>query len=787
MKVAKYKLAAFYASCHQQTLPTPPFPAELDKPHHLIGGAAGRFLQRALAGPRREEILQSLKQAKKGMPRPDKKDLDAATEKFKVAITTRPEEIKPFRLDSWDELQHEVDPRIPLTVDKETMKEQLRRTTREIFNRMDEKEAIEIQLKEFFSSTSANYINSRKKGGALGTIFNDRETLLKDLRTPGGAITYSKMSEPKFSEKENKMTFPEDEEITQQKGIKIEKDELLNRFKILLSRIRVKASSEFPAVKPVALAEALKTRMITSMPPYQQLTVNGISKVVQKALLKHEAFRLTGAPVTEEYILNRMGKELKDDEVFLSGDYESATDKIYSEYTETVADEICTILEIPEDIRDAYRTSLTRNMIEIKKATKKTPGEYKEQQVGQLMGSRPSFGILCIENATVTRWALETSSGRLWTLDDARMMINGDDVGAKGNQRLYHDWRRIAGFMGLTESLGKTYVSRDFVDINSTSFTRDKEPHTLITTSEGREVFRTSPFRRTPFVNSGLLNGLKRSSNNATPEQGSTQLLQLGAHARELLELCPEGLEKMTMRMFIKKNKTKMEKAKVPWYIPEWLGGLGLPTGSWGQPSEIDLRLARKILMNWRKIQPARVRPETPWLIWKKATDRLPEPLYTRNKSYATEEYTRIVSIEALSLLFDSAIKMDDIYQLVEEPNRNVLKHNRKLWVPTGNLPAALTEAELAYQPLYPNYEFDEYRTEYERGKAEARTLARETEELKTYVKNLHSTDKKQNKNNNFHHHTYDELINMLHVRTQMKLDEKNNRPFPWGKIVDLD
>jgi hypothetical protein len=114
-----------------------------------------------------------------------------------------------------------------------------------------------------------------------------------------------------------------------------------------------------------------------------------------------------------------------------------------------------------------------------------------------------------------------------------------------------------------------------------------------------------SSFQRVPFVNLGLVLGLKRScANGGTSSAKVTveeQLLEeggtLGARARKLIADFPTDMAEKVLSSFIIHNKDCLKVNRhIPWFIREEQGGYGLPSvGSYG-PSNLDVFLAGGIV-----------------------------------------------------------------------------------------------------------------------------------------------------------------------------------------------
>jgi len=692
MKVAKYKLAAFFAYHTHQPLPQKPFTIA-DKPGHLLGGAQGRWLTQALKGSHRMSILATLKQTKKGMPRPSKHQLEASVEPFIEKMTSLPPTLsRPQLLVPWAAVD-DYPARVETLLTKETVKAQLRRTVHELFDRPL---TMEERIEPFFPSTSANYINSRKELGAIGTIL-EHPALLNGLRQPGGVLPRER---PQREEEEYRQREEEETKVS------LNENKFRDHFKTLYWRMLAEANKEIPEVIPVALAEPLKIRMITKGPPMQQTVLRPIWKAIHRRLRRHKVFRLIGTPATEQEILNGLGRDLKEHEVYLSGDYEAATDNLQSWVSETVGEELASVLKLGAPERKLLIQSLTGHLF-----------LGKEQKRGQLMGSITSFPILCIANAAVCRWAMELAEERSIALHDALLLINGDDCALRAHKTVYAFWQRLTAFIGLKESVGKTYTSREFVEINSTIFRRVPEfplwfPEERINGHYREACVRKSCLRQVRYVNGGLLLGLKRSQGRVGIKDQDDPRGNLGVRADSLLQLAPEKLHERIMKVFLSRHRTLLEKMRLPWYLPDWLGGVGLPTGSWGQPSDLDLRLARRILNNWEELHPIPLaNKEAPWKTWLLAQTKLPKPVYTDRPSEATEEYRRMVGLHCVNLLFDSDIKLSDMYEAVNGSTKvsRAIARNAKLYSPRGlrDIPKPL-EGPIARQRLYPNFSSSE-------------------------------------------------------------------------------
>lgn len=308
------------------------------------------------------------------------------------------------------------------------------------------------------------------------------------------------------------------------------------------------------------------------------------------------------------------------------------------------------------------------------------------------------------------------AEGKPKLLRDCALAINGDDVALRSHQRIYHIWQKITAFGGLEESVGKTYVSRDFVNINSTSYYRLGSPVKIECRYGEITRSRETYLREVPYVNLGLLYGAKRSEAVGRTDQGSP-FTNLSARCKALLRYAPEGLKAKCFRRFTEHHSHLLKNSGLPWYIPEWLGGLGLPSGEWGQPSELDLRIAARMLLRWKVERPQKLHgPEKAWKIWKLAGDKLPRPLFTSTPGPATERYERVLHEHCLNILFDARLGLKDLRDRDNKALKHAINHNRKLWRPFHikskrgkcELPPPLTMEDIAFVRRYPNFEVED-------------------------------------------------------------------------------
>jgi hypothetical protein len=144
-------------------------------------------------------------------------------------------------------------------------------------------------------------------------------------------------------------------------------------------------------------------------------------------------------------------------EVFVSGDYESATDNLNSHLQLVIMSELLAKSEcVPTGIR-AHALSTYSSLL----SDDRDSDLVFEQARGQLMGQLTSFPLLCLVNYLVFKYYVRR---------DVPVKINGDDIVFRATETEYQRWSEGVVRGGLTLSKGKTLVSRRFFSLNSVLF-----------------------------------------------------------------------------------------------------------------------------------------------------------------------------------------------------------------------------------------------------------------------------------------------------------------------------
>lgn len=233
-----------------------------------------------------------------------------------------------------------------------------------------------------------------------------------------------------------------------------------------------------PKVKPVALSEPLKVRMITAaesdtkcLQPLQRALWQALSFFPEMCLTNGvkdlESFTDETLPwiYRIECVIKRI-LSLHDDEddLWLSGDYTAATDNLPMWVTDALIQGILKhINHLPTKLWAEWECSPHDILYQ------DIHGGKARQTSGQLMGSLLSFPLLCLAN-----YFTLINSG----FERSQFLVNGDDVAARGKKEQIDKWRSLAPRIGLSLSVGKNFIDHDFVTINSQLFFNGEVQHT---------------------------------------------------------------------------------------------------------------------------------------------------------------------------------------------------------------------------------------------------------------------------------------------------------------------
>nr|WAK77900.1 MAG: RNA-dependent RNA polymerase [Botourmiaviridae sp.] len=196
---------------------------------------------------------------------------------------------------------------------------------------------------------------------------------------------------------------------------------------------------------PMMIWTGGKWRLVTKF-SYERSFLAPVHRTIYDHLSKKE-WLLRGEATPDRF----EGFHRIDGEVFVSGDYESATDNLNIWSTLCAVQEMSrTSQHIPRAVWDAAIASL-RNRFP----------NGKMQQRGQLMGSLLSFPLLCLNNFLAFKWAVPRK---------VPVRINGDDIVFRCRPEEADRWFKEIRESGLTVSRGKTLVYKNLFSLNSAFF-----------------------------------------------------------------------------------------------------------------------------------------------------------------------------------------------------------------------------------------------------------------------------------------------------------------------------
>lgn len=266
---------------------------------------------------------------------------------------------------------------------------------------------------------------------------------------------------------------------------------------------------QLPALRRVALGwekvESPDVRArVETVDDGGKLRVVSVSSVEQAALKPlHDA--LYDHMSTQEWLLrgdatarNFSSFGLAKGEVFVSGDYESATDNLSIEVTECVLRVLSeTTSSVPKSVWE-LALARTRSFL--------YTGEVcGVQRRGQLMGTFLSFPLLCLINYLTFRWLVPRKG--------VPVRVNGDDIVFRCTPGEAETWARGVEGAGLVLSKGKTLVNEAVFTLNSTLFAGNKRGARALPFVRSKALF-TKPDSVSAFVGqySALCPGLTGAS-----------------------------------------------------------------------------------------------------------------------------------------------------------------------------------------------------------------------------------------------------------------------------------
>jgi len=205
-----------------------------------------------------------------------------------------------------------------------------------------------------------------------------------------------------------------------------------------------------PTVRKLGVVSDSGKSRIVSSSPWESVILSPVHRLLYSELSRFD-WLLRGEADPGSFSTDFVRK---DGEVFVSGDYESATDNIRLDVAVHILDEVLSRARyIPRHVRREALASL-RCVLEY-------DGECWLQSRGQLMGNLLSFPLLCLQNYL---------SFRYFAGADCPVRINGDDIVFRAPLSTFERWAEGVSATGLTLSKGKTMIHPRFFCLNSKYF-----------------------------------------------------------------------------------------------------------------------------------------------------------------------------------------------------------------------------------------------------------------------------------------------------------------------------
>ncbi len=706
----KYKINAFFSFVMEQEVP--PLPPGIDSfpnlkdPSFIAYGRGKRFIRLLKFNERKlESFAQSFAQSKKGAPPVSHEMVEEAEMKTFIHLTTPRKDIDSFVI---------FDGVFEHPINRDTACYQLRRTVREIFrNKIPTWDEL---TRPFVPSTSSQYNMDRSNAGAVGAFKNNErinEILHSDelllLKKEGKLIRKSLgpvQLKKELTELYGKAGVVDQERIDNDLenlvvkgsiGLHFDDSELCKLWKNRIYPALIQeALEEEPRTIVIGLPEPLKVRCITAGPPLTYTVLKPMQKWLWRTLKDLPNFKLIGTPESVDIVKNQLGELLAGRE-FISGDYKASTDNLHSWVSECLLDELCCMWEENGNVDfpiDKFRTLMRRALTGHELLNPAYNANYRKgdhipdkyfvpQKEGQLMGSIISFPFLCLANAAMCRWAMEISDIKNYSLigkrrfhEECPLLINGDDCVFHGPiDNIFNNWKRITAFVGLESSVGKTFRSRKFLTINSRQYSYKMSCGWEDYSGLSEEPYE---YEEIKYVNFGLIYGQKKDGIRGKP------FYRLGALHRDLFRTCPPEYFKKASKLFIESNSVKryiefrndkgeitekvedffadMRNSHVPYYVPEWLGGLGLVPTKPKHVNEWDRKICSFLRANMSgEMRPSKLSEESNYAFHSLVDEYLSDYLFLSDQNFKEVEYdgtTRVLSQEFQKLYTSTVVEI---------------------------------------------------------------------------------------------------------------------------------
>lgn len=487
---------------------------------------------------------------------------------------------------------------------------------------------------EVFPSSSAAYCHSRGCGGPLGKFLADAALAEEDGLDGGDDVDPELRSATLLCGTEFHSMREINGKVHEFRYSK-RAQALFERFSTRVGTRVLETLTKPVEAKPMAVCEPCKVRVVTLGEPEAYQRALPLQRMMHDRMRKLKLFQFIGKPIDEESWAATFRRNLTSTEVYVSGDYEAATDNLDPFFSELVWTEICRnvwteeLNRLPVSVQDVVagacgsdmddgaggKTRCTKFLsgyvrtrlldtpwydlgikcltghlldyssvlfpVEKRGGSKLLSAEEEAasmipQKWGQLMGSPMSFPVLNLVNAAASAVGLGWVKGSvLGFLEQFGCRTNGDDIVFRCEQSQLDQWEFAVRSVGLSPSLGKNYSSRDFAIMNSQLRVQDTE---------------TGEWTPVGFLNLPLLFGLCAKGPEAgCSVTGSTAWFEMAPVAHELVRWCPDtSVQTRRLSRFCDCWEETLRRIPpgVAYDFPIELGGAGLPSLPWARHTE---------------------------------------------------------------------------------------------------------------------------------------------------------------------------------------------------------
>lgn len=447
----------------------------------------------------------------------------------------------------------------------------LRETAREVFGYVDD--LSNLKVRPFVPSHSAGYEAPRFRAGILGDIYRSNPVLMGERED---------VVELVFNDRTERVSARTWDYMESWKD----------------SMDRWKGSQDQACCKIYMIREPLKLRTITAGTPSLYGALQPILDHMREGMSRFEVFRLTRQENNAAWLSGRLNtvpqgptKDLnmwkRQWKLTNSGDYQQSTNDLSMEVTRTICtwafggdvERVVAKALGPQRLISEGQTLTSVKYERLRDGVYKRKEEFasteveSEQLNGQLMGSPLSFPVLCVANAALKRLAYQIAYNRWWgkSLDFFPFAVNGDDIVARLDLRVYDIWVQLLTAVNWKLSPGKSYLDERLAQVNS---------QTMRVGWIGDELWLSNPL---PFVNSGFLQQMKKSCNQIDSAPLSDMSLDWSRRW--------ESIDRLPAKMQVRARQimaTNLDALCMRLYENEWtpfllkpgnpvgLGGLGL-------------------------------------------------------------------------------------------------------------------------------------------------------------------------------------------------------------------